>query len=348
MNGYQRCVAALKGEPHDRIPVMLHNFMTAAEEINITMGQFRESPRLIADAFIHSVGKYGLDGILIDIDTVTLAGSVGVRIDFPENTPARSHQGMLDSLEDVKKLKPVHVENYKYVQIWLESVRLLKDYFSDEILVRGNCDQAPFSLASMIRGTEAWMMDLYMAEASLIKELLEYCTDVTCQFIRLMAQTGAQMVSNGDSPAGPDMIPPELYEQWALPYEKKVVDTAHELGLFYTLHICGNTDLILEHMVKTGADAFELDYKTDMYKAFDVLHDVATFTGNVDPSGVLALGTPEMVRDQTLELLDLFSQTNRFILNSGCALPARTPEKNLMAFVETAKSYNRDQGKGKK
>lgn len=339
MNGYERICAALKGEPADQIPVMLHNFMAAAKEMNITMGQFRESSRLIADAFKLSVEKYGLDGVLVDLDTVTLAGSAGIPVDFPDDAPARSHLGILTSLKDLKNLKQVKVEDYRYVQIWLEAVRLLKEYFGDEILIRGNCDQAPFSLASMIRGTEPWMTDLYLADPSQITEMLEYCTDITCQFIRLMAQTGAHMVSNGDSPAGPDMIPPGLYGQYAMPFEKKVVDEAHKAGLPYTLHICGNTELILDQMIQTGADAFEIDYKTPVKKAFDALKDHAVFTGNIDPSGVLALGTPELVKRKTIELLDIFSKTNRFIANSGCALPSFTPEENLRAFVETVRNY---------
>ncbi len=90
MNGYQRIQAALKGEPTDKIPIMLHNFMMAAEENGISMGQYRESPQLIADTFINSVEKYNYDGILVDLDTVTLAGAVGVPVDFPEHEPARS------------------------------------------------------------------------------------------------------------------------------------------------------------------------------------------------------------------------------------------------------------------
>ena len=124
-------------------------------------------------------------------------------------------------------------------------------------------------------------------------------------------------------------------------YEKKVVDAAHQSNMFYTLHICGNTEMILEPMLKTGADAFEIDFKTDMHKAFEILHDKATFTGNIDPSGVLALGTPELVGLRTTELLDVFSKTNRFILNSGCALPSTTPEANIRAFVETAHNYQK-------
>jgi MtaA/CmuA family methyltransferase len=339
MNGYERMVAALKGQPVDKIPVMLHNFMVAARELNVTMKQFRDNPRVIADAFIKSVEKYDLDGVLIDVDTVTLAGSLGVPVDFPDDLPARSHKGCLDSLDDIKYLKHVNIENYKYIQIWLESVRLVKEYFGNTILIRGNCDQSPFSLAGLVRGSELWLTDLYMAESAMIHELLEYCTDATCQFIRLMAQTGAHMLSNGDSLAGPDLIAPEMYEMYALPYEIKVVEEAHKKGLFYTLHICGDTGLILDKMLKTSADAFENDSKTDVYKAYEILHDKVTFIGNVDPSGVLANGSPELVRSITLELLDIFSKTRYFILNSGCALPSHTPEINLRTFVETARNY---------
>lgn len=90
MNGYQRMIAALKGKPSDKIPVMLHNFMVAAEEFNVSMGQYRENPKLIADVFKYSVEKYGLDGILVDMDTVTLAGSVGVKIDYMPHLYLRS------------------------------------------------------------------------------------------------------------------------------------------------------------------------------------------------------------------------------------------------------------------
>ena len=339
MNGYERTMAALRGEQHDRVPVMLHNFMMAAREINVSMSSFRENPKLIAQAFIHAVNKYGYDAVLVDVDTVTLAGSLGVPVDFPENEPARPVRGLLNTLEDFKKLPPPKVENYRYLQNWLEAVRLLRQYFGNEVLIRGNCDQAPFSLAALVRGTDHLMLDIMMEEPQLIVELLEYCTEATCQFIRLMSQAGAHMVSNGDSIAGPEMIAPEQYEKLALPYEKIVVSEAHKQGLPYALHICGNTGLILELMLKTNADAFEIDYKTDVNKAYDVLYNKATFIGNIDPSGVIALGTPELVRQKTIELLDIFRKTNRLILNSGCAIPAITPEENIFALIEAAKNY---------
>ena len=339
MNGYERINAALKGEKPDRVPVMLHNFMLAAREYNITMEQYRNDPELIAECFIASVEKYEYDGVLIDIDTVTLAGAVGVPVDFPMDDPARSHDGNLANLEDAINLKPVKVENYRYIQNCLEAVRLLKDYYKDEIFVRGNCDQAPFSLASMMRGAQTWMLDLMMGTDEQINYLLEYCLDAGIQFIKLMAQTGCHMVSNGDSPAGPEMISSEMYVKYALPFEKRLADVAHNEGVKYALHICGNTDVILEHMLKTGADAIDLDYKTDSRKIYDAFHESTTLIGTIDPSGVLALGTPDDVRKKSLELLNIYRNSNRIILNAGCAIPPTTPSENIKTMIETARNF---------
>jgi uroporphyrinogen decarboxylase len=334
MNPRDRITSALKGKKSDKVPVMLHNFMMAAREFGLTMKTFREDPVAMAEAMVRSVEKYEFDGILVDMDTVTLAGALGVTVDFPDNEPARCHLGLLKELKDWRRLPEVNIEDYQYVMNWLEAVRLVKRYVGDDIYVRGNCDQAPFSLAGMVRGSADWMTDLYTAEEDDKLGLLEYCTEATSQFIRLMAETGCDMVSNGDSPAGPDLIPPELYRQYAFPYEKRIVEVAHEAGLPYTLHICGNTELILEEMIATGADALELDYKTDIHRIADVFRDRVTLIGNIDPSGVLALGKPDDVRRKTRELIKIMGKSNRFILNAGCAMPPHTPAQNLRALME--------------
>ncbi len=340
MNGYQRIQAALEGRTPDRVPIMLHNFMLAAREHGVTMARFRSDPRAVADSMIAAVEIYDLDGVLLDIDTATLAGACGVPVDFPENEPARCTVGRLADLDAVEDLEPVDISGYPGVQVWLEAVRLLRDHFDDEVMIRGNADQCPFSLASMVRGAVPWMLDLCdQSRRGSIFALLNWCTERTCSFVRLMAEAGAHMTSNGDSPAGPDLIPPAMYRTFALPYEKRVVACAHELGLPYVLHICGNALPILEAMVSTGADGLELDQKTDTREAQQVLAGRCTFFGNLDPSGVLARGTPRVVSQKTSELLEVFAATPRFVLNAGCAIPPETPPANIRAMVDTARSF---------
>ena len=339
MNGKQRIEAALRGEQPDRVPVMLHNFLMAAREAGYTQRQFRESPQAIADAFIRAVEKYDYDGVVVDLDTATLAGACGVPVDFPEDEPARYHGAALADLSDLSRLPdPAALGADRRVQIWLEATRLLKAHFGDAIHVRGNCDQCPYSLAGSLRGSADWMMDLMDAEQhEAADRLLAYCDRVVREFLRLMAGTGADMLSNGDSPAGPDMVSPATYRRFAQPWERRIADQAHALGKPYLLHICGNTNRILDDMAATGADVLELDYKTDIRLIRRTLAGRTAFAGNIDPSGVLALGTPALVEAKTRELLAVFRGEPRFILNAGCAIPATTPPENLRAMIQASR-----------
>lgn len=338
MNGFERINAALQGSWPDRVPVMLHNFMLAARQAGYTMSQYRSDPRRIAQSLIRSVEIYEVDGVLIDVDTATLAEAVGVPVDLPEDEPARCHAGCLPDLEAVDDLPPPDIASHRRIQIWLEATRIVAEHFQGQIYVRGNCDQAPFSLASMMRTPAQWMMDLLDPQHhDHVLRLLEYCTQASGQFIQLMSETGAHMVSNGDSPAGPEIISPDFYRRFAQPYERQLVDLAHRFGMPYVLHICGRTDAILDDMLQTGADGLELDYKTDVRHAHDRMKHRAVFLGNLDPSGLLTLGSVDQVRRQTTQLLEIFADTPRFILNAGCAIPPTAPPENLHAMIQTTR-----------
>jgi len=320
---------------------MLHNFQMAAREAGFTQEEFRNDARCVAEAFIKSVETYRFDGIYVDIDTATLAGALGAEVRFSSDEPALATRGCLEDWKDIGKCKSVDISGYKYIQVWLESVRLLRDYFKDEIFIRGNCDQAPFSLASMLRGNQNWFFDLYDNDhRDQVFELLEFCTDVCTQFVGMMAQAGAHGISNGDSVAGPALVSPEVYRIFSLPFERKVVMKAHAYGLPYILHICGNTTRILDQMPASGADGIELDYLVDAGKARAAFKNNIVFSGNIDPNGVLAAGTPDDVKKAVCRLLSEFSGTPKFILCSGCSIPPSAPPENIKALISEGREFH--------
>ena len=56
-------------------------------------------------------------------------------------------------------------------------------------------------------------------------------------------------------------------------------------------------------------------------------------------SGVLRMGTPESVRNKTLELLEKCSKYSNFVLSSGCDIPPMTPWENIDAFFKAAEEF---------
>ena len=110
-------------------------------------------------------------------------------------------------------------------------------------------------------------------------------------------------------------------------------------GIFTVVHTCGDTAKILESLAEYDCCGFEFDHKTDPMAAQHKVGARHVLFGNVDPSAVLALGTPALVRQKTRELISVWKPQGRFVLNSGCALPSSTPPENIRAFIETAHEF---------
>ncbi len=340
MNGYERVKTAIATEKADRTPMMLHNFMSAASELGISMAEYRSNPAHIADAHITAARKYGLDGILIDIDTCIEAGAIGVPVDFPENEPARAMGCASDDIDRlIEMMAPEKLLKNDRIKILLDAVNLTRQRSGGELWIRGNCDQMAFSLAMLAYGMEDFMADLLDEEMEeKIFCLMDRAYDVHLTLHKLMMEAGADMTSFGDSSCGPDLISRNMYQKFAYPYHKRLQKDLSEAGIPVVCHICGNTDLIMEDLANIGFTGVEVDYKTDIGRAARLLKGKSLMFGPIDPSGSFYFGTPEQMQEETYRVLDIFKGEG-LVIGAGCALPSNTPEANIRAFTDTVKNY---------
>jgi uroporphyrinogen decarboxylase len=61
--------------------------------------------------------------------------------------------------------------------------------------------------------------------------------------------------------------------------------------------------------------------------------------GNIDPAGQFRNGTPESIREATLELLSKCGNYPNFVPSSGCDIPPLAKWENIEAFFEAVKEY---------
>jgi uroporphyrinogen decarboxylase len=338
MNSLQRVKAVLAGQIPDRVPVCLHNFMLAAREAGISMEKYRSQPEAMACAHLTALDKYGHDCILIDTDTTMLAEAMGATSECAPNEPGRIVAPAIRSLREVDRLKVVNPETDGRIPALLEGVRLIAKQVGTEVAIRGNADQAAFDLACMVRGIEEFLMELASdSENPAIGHLLEICYQSHLAVHRALAKAGAHFTSLGDSLAGPDVISPGMFARWARAYEERLVKELAGAGIFTVIHICGDTSRILGFLSRYDFCGFELDYKTDAVRAKCSVGAGHVLFGNIDPSGVIARGTPALIREKTRELIALWKPGGLFVLNAGCAIPATTPEENIRVLLATAR-----------
>ncbi|MCS7048117.1 MAG: uroporphyrinogen decarboxylase family protein [Verrucomicrobiae bacterium] len=335
MNAVQRVEAVLAGRIPDRVPVCLHNFLMAAEEAGVPLEDYSEKPEAAARAHLDAVERYRHDCILIDLDTTMLAEAMGAQRDCTPGETGHIAAPAIRSLEEVERLKPVDPLRDGRIPVLIEAVRIMAKAVGSEVAIRGNADQCAFSLAGMLRGMQEFLMDLVECpDDPRLTQLLEVAYQSHVAVHRALKAAGAHFTSLGDSPSGPDVVSPAIFRRFARPYQERLV---RELSWPVVIHICGDTGPILDQLAEYPPCAFELDYKTDAVRAKATVGRGHVLFGNVDPSGVLARGSPALVREKTRELIAMWKPGGRFVLNAGCAIPANTPSENVRAFVETAR-----------
>lgn len=340
MTSLERCMTVLNGETPDMLPIIPQSFMFAVETANLKIGDVNKNGKKMAQAHIISQEKYGYDGCVIDFDDATIAEAVGAKVIFREDEPATvdEEQPVLKDLRDVYNMPIPDPSRSGRMNEWLEATRTLVDAIGDHVFVMGRADQGPFSIACLLRGTTQFMMDLLTEDKQLIDDVLDYCRKISAVFAKAQKDAGAHATSIGDAFAGPNLISPDMYRQFALEPEKKLTKEVQEYGIPFSIHICGNTNGIIEDMGTTGAKILEVDWQLDIAKAREVVPMSTTIMGNIDPSFPLVVGSPEDVDSAVKKIIEATKGKNH-IISSGCAMGRNTPPENFRAFINAARKY---------
>jgi uroporphyrinogen decarboxylase len=337
LNSLERVQAVIAGQVPDRVPVCLHNFMLAAREAGVPMEKYRSDPVAITNVHLQALEKYGHDCLLIDTDTTMMAEAMGAKSACTPNEPGRIVAPAIQSLAQVDRLRVVNPERDGRIPAILEGVQLLAKQVGTEVAIRGNADAMAFSLACEVRGIEDFLMELAEdPDNPAIVQLLEVCYQSHLAVHRALAKAGAHLNSLGDSLASPDMVSPQIFYRFIRPLEERLVKDLAGDGIFLVLHICGDTTKIMNYLSEYDACGFELDYKADAVMAKCSVGVRHVLFGNIDPSGVLARGSVEEVREKTRQLISVWKPGAHFVLNAGCAIPATAPPENIRAMIETA------------
>lgn len=335
-----RVETVLRHEEPDRVPCVPELCLPSIRITRIPYSEYCTNGKKLARSLIASWKRFRYDGITVDSDTFVTASGFGLKIRMKGNEVPRGIGSIVKTEDDVDNLQIPDPHRDGRMPVWIEAAKIIVKEMGRKIWIMGRADQGPFDLAAELRGIEAFVIDLYK-NPGLAHKLLRKTTEASVEFAKAMYDTGVHMTAFGDSIGGPDFVSPKLYEEFAYPYEKQAVQELQKAGIRVSIHICGAATPILPLMAETGADILEIDQKVDIGKAKELVGDRITLMGNLDPTAVLFLGTPETVEMAAKECIMKAGKGGGLILSSGCDVPMRTPFRNIEAMVRAAEKFGR-------
>jgi [methyl-Co(III) methanol-specific corrinoid protein]:coenzyme M methyltransferase len=131
---------------------------------------------------------------------------------------------------------------------------------------------------------------------------------------------------------GGDVLSPRMFASLIQPHLQRIFAALDSPKI---LHICGDTNLIVEQMADCGADAVSFDQKNDIAETRKKLGDDVILLGNLDPYNVLVEGTPEEIGGTVKEIIE--SGVNA--IWPGCDIWPTVPRENMEALITATYKY---------
>jgi uroporphyrinogen decarboxylase len=262
----------------------------------------------------------------------------GTKIKFWQDaTPSESHT--LYRLEDIDQFPEYDVEKDGFAALTLHRIRMQRQrildlgYILPLIAARG-----PLCTAGFVRGTTNFMMDL-VENPEGAHRLIELCTRLVIDWLK------AQHRAMGDTVEGIFLLDDIVgfigkahYREFAHPYLKRICDSFPK-DWIKVYHNDADIGACLDHLPEAGFHVLNWGKQRNIREVKQRVGGRMCLMGNVNPLEIGVRGTPQMVKDATLDVLE-GSGGEGIILSVGGGASPGMPRENICAMLEALKQYN--------
>jgi uroporphyrinogen decarboxylase len=328
--------AAFNFERPDRVPVFLNNALGTSRCIGIKIGEMLTNPEKFCEALCTAYRKYGYDGIRISCDVAVEAEAMGAKARYSEDAVVSIVEHPVADPVDFDKLKMPDPYQDGRMPAMIKTTALTRRAMGENTYIVSSV-QGPFNTASQLLGVSEMMM-MIIEDPEFLEKILDFTAELTMLYGKAMYKAGADCLMIGEAVCSTSSIGPVHYRRFAKERHKMIIDEFNRCGMkHHSFHICGQLEPILLDVAETGVASADVDSPVHMSAGREKIGKRMTMLGNIAPAELLN-SSPEAITGLCRDVLS-GKEGLGLILGAGCTMAPDTPEANIRAMVEAAKTY---------
>lgn len=339
-NARETVLALLDGRGGEHIPCFsgMGNVTTAGlDELGYQFARIHTDAKMMAESAMSTWRLFGFECAVAPFDMGVEAGALGAGINYYEHAEGILYPTVkekvirtIDEVDDVQV--PEDVPSAGRIPLVAEALKMMKDGVGDEVAI-GSWVLGPFTLAGQIFELDVLLKSAFK-HADKVSRLTDTLADFLVEVIRVYKAAGADYITVREMGAPTDILSPRMFKSLIMPPLARVIEAIDGPSV---LHICGDTNPIVEMMAECGAGAISVDQKNRLAETRAKLGKDAVIFGNYDPYGMLVKGSVEDVRAGALNCIDEGASA----VWPGCDIWPTVPPENMNALVETVTTAKR-------
>jgi [methyl-Co(III) methanol-specific corrinoid protein]:coenzyme M methyltransferase len=327
----ERLNKVFSGEKVDRPPCIcpggMMNMVTTEliEEAQIQFPEAHMNAQMMADlaAAVYENGCFENYGVPFCM-TIE-AEDFGAKIDM--GTKICEPHVVEYAIDSVKEWKKIPEINYKAgrAAVVIDAIKLLKSKGSSVPII-GNLT-GPISTASSIMEPSTFYKELKKNNKE-AHEFLNFVTEQLIVFAKKQIEAGADIIAISDPSGTGEILGPKLFEEFAVKYINKIIDSIQKEHIGTIVHICGQMKKVYSEVNKVKSDVLSFDSIVNMSDARKNLGD-RLLMGNVSTYAI-EFGEAKKIEELTKKCV----KDGANIISPACGLGMKSPLKNVKAMVE--------------
>ena len=212
----------------------------------------------------------------------------------------------------------------------------------DDMCLAGSCHPV-FEYTCTLMGYQALCYALY-DQPDLVDAIIERVGSILLAAAKVYLQCSrVKVLFDGDDMGhrSGTLISPQILAAKTLPWHKKLAAAAHEHGVLYLLHSCGDIRAVMPALIEDvgidGRHSFE-DAIEPVTEAKRRWGSRVALIGGVDVD-VLARSTPPQLRQRVRETLDVCQPGGGYCLGSGNSITNYIPLDNFLTMLDEGRRY---------
>lgn len=243
-----------------------------------------------------------------------------------------------ESPEDVERLlKLPDLDNYDF-----SAVTHACRHNGDKFILAGFA--STFYFPTLVRSMENILVDMAI-NPELAHFLFKKCVDWHMGYHERLLEAGngridAMQIADDFSTQLNPLMSTDMFREYFKEPMRSFADMAKSYGAIPYLHCCGSAYKLIQEFIDAGIEILDpIQTKAANMEPVRLKKEFGTsltFHGAAETQSILPSGTPEEVRQNALELVEVLGKDGGYILSSCHALQADVPVENVLALYDVA------------
>jgi len=338
MNSCERLIKTLNNEPTDRRPLICPGgMMTMAvrevmESLDCSWPAAHSDASLMARLTAGMVELGGIDNLGVPFCMTIEAEEMGAGVDLGNLT--REPHVVSYAMEQVGEIDKLSLfdPTHGRAKVCCDAIRILKKDHPDIPLVANLT--GPVSLATSLIDPLLYYRALRRSKDS-VHRLNDICVESAIRFGEAMIKAGADLICIADPSATGDLLGPQSFEEFCLPYLNRIADHFQgERNIGVIVHICGDVKKTGKLLPRLAAKVISVDSLVAIKHLKQLAPDKISM-GNVS-TFTLEKADPAIVA----KAANLCLSHGVHILAPACGISPITPLANIRSLADCLTSWD--------